>query len=69
MKYDSNNAKNTEKLESDKPIRYYTQIKNELTFFGESFLGFYGLEIDNALNYRDKYFYYNILVPVLYVKI
>lgn len=58
IKYDSDNAKKTEKLESNKPIRQYKQIKNELTFFGESFLGFYGLEIDNTLNYRDKYFYY-----------
>lgn len=57
-KYDSDNAKKTDKLESNKPIRQYKQIKNELTFFGENFLGFYGLEIDNTLNYRDKYFYY-----------
>lgn len=52
-KYDSDNAKKTEKLESNKPTRQYKQIKNELTFFGESFLegflGFYGLEVDNAL--------------------
>lgn len=52
-KYDSDNAKKTEKLESNKPTRQYKQIKNELTFFGESFLegflGFYGLEFDNAL--------------------
>ena len=52
-KYDSDNAKKTEKLESNKPTRQYKQIKIELTFFGESFLegflGFYGLEVDNAL--------------------
>jgi|GEM_PF-911869 len=52
-KYDSDNAKKTEKLESNKPTRQYKQIKNELIFFGESFLegflGFYGLEVDNAL--------------------
>lgn len=52
-KYDSDNAKKTEKLESNKPTRQYKQIKNELTFFGESFLegflGFYGLEVDNTL--------------------
>lgn len=52
-KYDSDNAKKTEKLECNKPTRQYKQIKNELTFFGESFLegflGFYGLEVDNAL--------------------
>ena len=52
-KYDSDNAKKTEKLESNKPTRQYKQIKNELKFFGESFLegflGFYGLEVDNAL--------------------
>ena len=38
---------------SDKPTHQYKQIKNEMTFFGESFLegflGFYGLEVDNAL--------------------
>ncbi|CUR64596.1 hypothetical protein [Leuconostoc gasicomitatum] len=52
-KYDSENAKKTEKLESNKPTKQYKQIKNELNFFGESFLegflGFYGLEVDNAL--------------------
>ena len=57
-KYDSDNAKKIENLESNKPIMQYKQIKNELAFFGESFLGFYDLEIDNTLNYRDKYFYY-----------
>ena len=50
---DSQNAKKTEKLVSDKPTHQYKQIKNEMTFFGESFLegflGFYGLEVDNAL--------------------
>ena len=53
---DSQNAKKTEKLVSDKPTHQYKQIKNEMTFFGESFLegflGFYGLEVDNAL---DRY--------------
>jgi hypothetical protein len=47
------NAKKAEKLVSDKPTHQYKQIKNEMTFFGESFLegflGFYGLEVDNAL--------------------
>ena len=50
---DSQNAKKVEKLVSDKPTHQYKQIKNEMTFFGESFLegflGFYGLEVDNAL--------------------
>ena len=50
---DSQNAKKAEKLVSDKPTHQYKQIKNEMTFFGESFLegflGFYGLEVDNAL--------------------
>lgn len=50
---DSHNAKKVEKLVSDKPTHQYKQIKNEMTFFGESFLegflGFYGLEVDNAL--------------------
>ncbi|WP_147008648.1 hypothetical protein, partial [Lentilactobacillus diolivorans] len=50
---DRQNAKKTEKLVSDKPTHQYKQIKNEMTFFGESFLegflGFYGLEVDNAL--------------------
>ena len=53
---DSQNAKKAEKLVSDKPTHQYKQIKNEMTFFGESFLegflGFYGLEVDNAL---DRY--------------
>lgn len=51
---DSQNAKKTEKLVSDKPTHQYKQIKNEMTFFGESFLegflGFYGLKVDNALS-------------------
>lgn len=50
---DSHNAQKAEKLVSDKPTHQYKQIKNEMTFFGESFLegflGFYGLEVDNAL--------------------
>ncbi len=50
---DGQNAKKTEKLVSDKPTHQYKQIKNEMTFFGESFLegflGFYGLKVDNAL--------------------
>ncbi|OAZ74330.1 hypothetical protein SRCM101060_02035 [Lactiplantibacillus plantarum] len=46
---DSQNAKKAEKLVSNKPTHQYKQIKNEMTFFGESFLGFYGLEVDNAL--------------------
>lgn len=45
-------------LKTNKTTRQYKQIKNELTFFGESFLGFYGLEIDYTLDYRDKYSYY-----------
>ena len=50
---DSQNAKKAEKLVSDKPTHQYKQIKNEMTFFGESFLegflGFYRLKVDNAL--------------------
>ncbi|MFT9396423.1 MAG: hypothetical protein ABF578_13695 [Lacticaseibacillus paracasei] len=50
---DSHNAKKVEQLVSEKPTHQYKQIKNEMTFFGESFLegflGFYGLEVDNAL--------------------
>ncbi|WP_439424645.1 hypothetical protein ACKP2L_00020 (plasmid) [Oenococcus alcoholitolerans] len=50
---DSHNVKKVEQLVSDKPTHQYKQIKNELTFFGESFLegflGFYGLKVDNAL--------------------
>lgn len=52
-KHESDNAKKAEKLVSNKPTHQYKQIKNEMTFFGESFLegflGFYGLEVDNAL--------------------
>lgn len=52
-KHESDNAQKAEKLVSNKPTHQYKQIKNELTFFGESFLegflGFYGLEVDNAL--------------------
>lgn len=50
---DSHNAKKVEQLVSEKPTHQYKQLKNEMTFFGESFLegflGFYGLEVDNAL--------------------
>lgn len=50
---DSHNAKKVDQLVSEKPTHQYKQIKNEMTFFGESFLegflGFYGLEVDNAL--------------------
>ena len=50
---DSHNAKKVEQLVSEKPTHQYKQIKNEMTFFGESFLegflGFYGLLVDNAL--------------------
>ncbi|WP_412990491.1 hypothetical protein ACLJJ6_10995 (plasmid) [Pediococcus siamensis] len=52
-KHESANAQKAEKLVSNKPTHQYKQIKNEMTFFGESFLegflGFYGLEVDNAL--------------------
>ncbi|MBP5818193.1 hypothetical protein J8136_13630 [Lactiplantibacillus plantarum] len=52
-KHESDNAQKAEKLVSNKPTHQYKQIKNEMTFFGESFLegflGFYGLEVDNAL--------------------
>lgn len=52
-KHESDNAQKAEKLVSNKPTHQYKQIKNEMTFFGESFLegflGFYGLEADNAL--------------------
>ncbi|MFT9267814.1 hypothetical protein [Oenococcus sp.] len=50
---DNKNAKKAEKLTSNKATHQYKQIKNEMTFFGESFLegflGFYRLEVDNAL--------------------
>lgn len=36
-KYDSDNTKKTEKLESNKPIRQYKQIKNELAFLAKVF--------------------------------
>ena len=52
-KHESDNAQKAEKLVSNKPTHQYKQIKNEMTFFGDSFLegflGFYGLEVDNAL--------------------
>jgi hypothetical protein len=55
---DSYNAKNVEQLVSEKPTHQYKQIKNEMTFFGESFLegflSFYGLEVDNALGRYER---------------
>lgn len=52
-KHESDNAQKAEKLQGNKPVRQYKQIKNEVQFFGESFLegflGFYGLEVDNAV--------------------
>ena len=55
---DSQNAKKAEKLVSDKLTHQYKQIKNEMTFFGESlregFLGFYGLKVDNALGRYER---------------
>lgn len=57
-KNDSKNAKKTEKLQGNKPVRQYKQIKNEIQFFGESFLegflDFYGLEVDNAVGRYEK---------------
>ncbi|OEY84307.1 hypothetical protein NT95_01455 [Oenococcus kitaharae] len=51
---DGTNAKKTEKLIGDQATHQYQQIKNELAFFGESFLegflGFYSLEINQALS-------------------
>lgn len=47
------NAKKAENLLSNRPAEQYKQVKAELKFFGQSFLegflGFYGLEVDNAL--------------------
>lgn len=58
-KYDNTNADKAEKLINDKPVRQFNQVKNEISFFGESFLegflGFYGLEVDNAVDrYESK---------------
>lgn len=57
-KHESDNAKKAEKLQGNKPVRQYKQIKNEVQFFGESFLegflGFYGLEVDNAVGRYEK---------------
>lgn len=57
-KHESDNAQKAEKLQGNKPIRQYKQIKNEMQFFGESFLegflGFYGLEVDNAVGRYEK---------------
>lgn len=45
--------KKAENLLSNRPAEQYKQVKAELKFFGQSFLegflGFYGLEVDNAL--------------------
>lgn len=47
------NAKKADNLLSNRPAEQYKQVKAELKFFGQSFLegflGFYGLEVDNAL--------------------
>lgn len=55
---DSLNAEKAKKLVSNKPTHQYRQIKNELRFFGESFLegflGFYGLKVDNALSSYER---------------
>ncbi|KRM07533.1 hypothetical protein FC89_GL000220 [Liquorilactobacillus ghanensis DSM 18630] len=55
---DSVNAEKTKKLINSKPVHQYKQVKNELQFFGESFLegflGFYGLKIDNALSRYEQ---------------
>lgn len=57
-KHESDNAQKAEKLQGNKPVRQYKQIKNEVQFFGESFLegflGFYGLEVDNAVGRYEK---------------
>lgn len=57
-KNDSHNAKKAEKLQGNQPVRQYKQIKNEVQFFGESFLegflDFYGLEVDNAVGRYEK---------------
>lgn len=53
FKYEPENAKKVAKLESDNATKQFKQIKNEMQFFGESFLegflGFYGIKLDNAL--------------------
>ncbi|WP_235020668.1 hypothetical protein [Pediococcus pentosaceus] len=57
-KHESDSAQKAEKLQGNKPVRQYKQIKNEVQFFGESFLevflGFYGLEVDNAVGRYEK---------------
>lgn len=57
-KHESDNAQKAEKLQGNKPVRQYKQVKNEMKFFGESFLegflGFYGLELDNAVSRYEK---------------
>lgn len=59
-KYEPENAKKVAKLESDSATKQFKQIKNEMQFFGESFLegflGFYGIKLDNALErYEHNY--------------
>lgn len=59
-KYDPENAKKVAKLDSDSATKQFKQIKNEMQFFGESFLegflGFYGIKLDNALErYEHNY--------------
>ena len=57
-KHESDNAQKAEKLQGNKPVRQYKQIKNEVQFFGESFLegflGFYGFEVENAVGRYEK---------------
>lgn len=60
FKYEPENAKKVAKLESDNATKQFKQIKNEMQFFGESFLegflGFYGIKLDNALErYEHNY--------------
>lgn len=59
-KYDPENAKKVAKLDSDSATKQFKQIKNEMQFFGESFLegflGFYDIKLDNALElYEHNY--------------
>ncbi|MDN6269851.1 MAG: hypothetical protein L0J42_05565 [Tetragenococcus koreensis] len=58
-KNDNENAEKAKELETNQPTTNYKKIKNEITFFGQSFLeGFldvYGLEVDNAVKrYEDQ---------------
>lgn len=58
-KQQTQNADKVKQLKDGQPANQFKQIKTELAFFGESFLegflGFYGLQLDNALKrYENK---------------